>query len=144
MDQLSVCNRDVIDYIKRNNIDAASKYVTDKFKEKNSYKTLQKDLTRLHQTYQQLNKSKSRATGKANYDTFMNSLYEFPLFSPDDSEKSRGEDSLVIRADHIFTPSDGPRQANLVLIAYASSEGSGEPAHPRSLSRIFTARSYKQ
>ena len=27
----------------------------------------------------------------------------------------------------------GPRQANLVLITYASSEGSGEPAHPRSL-----------
>ena len=27
-------------------------------------------------------------------------------------------------------PSNGPRQANLVLIAYASSEGSGEPAHP--------------
>ena len=25
----------------------------------------------------------------------------------------------------------GPRQANLVLIAYASSEGSGEPAHLR-------------
>ena len=24
----------------------------------------------------------------------------------------------------------GPRQANLVLITYASSEGSGEPAHP--------------
>ena len=24
----------------------------------------------------------------------------------------------------------GPRQGNLVLIAYASSEGSGEPAHP--------------
>ena len=29
----------------------------------------------------------------------------------------------------------GPRQANLVLIAYASSEGSGEPAHPCSLAR---------
>ena len=29
----------------------------------------------------------------------------------------------------------GPRQANLVLIAYASSEGSGEPAHPSSASR---------
>ena len=39
---------------------------------------------------------------------------------------------------------NGPRQANLVLIAYASSEGSGEPAHPRSLARTFTARSYKQ
>ena len=26
----------------------------------------------------------------------------------------------------------GPRQANLVLIAYASSDGSGAPAHPRS------------
>ena len=38
----------------------------------------------------------------------------------------------------------GPRQANLLLIAYASSEGSGEPAHPRSLARTFAARSYKQ
>ena len=38
----------------------------------------------------------------------------------------------------------GPRQANLVLIAYASCEGSGEPAHPRSLARTFAARSYKQ
>ena len=36
---------------------------------------------------------------------------------------------------------DGPRQANLVLIAHASSEGSGEPAHPRSLARTFAARS---
>ena len=39
---------------------------------------------------------------------------------------------------------NGPRQANLVLIAYASSEGSGETAHPRSLARTFAARSYKQ
>ena len=38
----------------------------------------------------------------------------------------------------------GPHQANLVLIAYASSEGSGEPAHPRSLARTSAARSYKQ
>ena len=38
----------------------------------------------------------------------------------------------------------GPRQANLVLIVYAYSEGSGEPAHPRSLARTFAARSYKQ
>ena len=30
----------------------------------------------------------------------------------------------------IFSSSYGLRQANLVLIAYASSEGSGEPAHP--------------
>ena len=36
---------------------------------------------------------------------------------------------------------NGPRQANLVLIAYASSEGSGEPAHPRSLARTSAARS---
>ena len=35
-------------------------------------------------------------------------------------------------------------QANLVLIAYASSKGSGEPAHPRSLARTSAARSYKQ
>ena len=39
---------------------------------------------------------------------------------------------------------NGPRQANLVLIAYASSEGSGEPAHPRSLARTSATRSYKQ
>ena len=38
----------------------------------------------------------------------------------------------------------GPRQANLVFIAYASSEGSGEPAHLRSLTRISATRSYKQ
>ena len=37
-----------------------------------------------------------------------------------------------------------PRQANLVLIGYARSEGSGEPAHPRSLARTSAARSYKQ
>ena len=41
-------------------------------------------------------------------------------------------------------PLTGPRQANLVLIAYASSEGSGEPAHPSSLARTSAARSYKQ
>ena len=34
--------------------------------------------------------------------------------------------------------------SELVLIAYASSEGSGEPAHPRSLAKTFAARSYKQ
>ena len=39
---------------------------------------------------------------------------------------------------------NGPRQANLVLIAYASSDGPGEPAHPRILARTFAARSYKQ
>ena len=38
----------------------------------------------------------------------------------------------------------GPRQVNLVLIPYASSEGSGEPAHPRSLAGTSAARSYKQ
>ena len=47
---------------------------------------------------------------------------------------------------HVFAwcGSFGPCQANLVLIAYASSEGSGEPAHPRNLARTFAARSYKQ
>ena len=39
---------------------------------------------------------------------------------------------------------NGPRQANLVLIAYASIEGSGEPAHPRILARASAARSYEQ
>ena len=39
---------------------------------------------------------------------------------------------------------NGPRQANLILIGYASSEGSGEPAHPRSLARTSAARLYKQ
>ena len=45
---------------------------------------------------------------------------------------------------HLWNALLGPRQANLVLIAYASSEGSGEPAHPRSLARTFAARSYNQ
>ena len=34
----------------------------------------------------------------------------------------------------------GPRQANLVLIAYASSEGSGETARMRRLAWTFAAR----
>ena len=47
-------------------------------------------------------------------------------------------------AKHFENPSTfGPRQANLVLIAYASSEGSGELVHPRSLARTSAARSYK-
>ena len=51
----------------------------------------------------------------------------------------------MIMANHAFLGfSFGPRQANLVLIAYASSEGSGEPAHSRSLARTSAARSYKQ
>ena len=45
---------------------------------------------------------------------------------------------------YFITSTFGPRQANLVLIAYASSEGSGEPAYPRSLARTSAARSYKQ
>ena len=55
--------------------------------------------------------------------------------------------SKVVHSDlgkYLLSLSYGPRQANLVLIAYASSEGSGEPAHPRSLARTFAARSYKQ
>ena len=64
----------------------------------------------------------------------------------------KSNDILSVKRFHIIfslTPtmcilSNGPRQANLVLIAYASSEGSGEPAHPRSLARTFAARSYKQ
>ena len=50
----------------------------------------------------------------------------------------------IIQTHNEFSYSNGPRQANLVLIAYASSEGSGEPAHPRSLARTSAARSYKQ
>ena len=61
-----------------------------------------------------------------------------------------GEQILSFKSCLVFYAGDsliipyGPRQANLVLIAYASSEGSGEPAHPRSLARTFAARSYKQ
>ena len=44
----------------------------------------------------------------------------------------------------MYKVTTGLRQANLVLIAYASSEGSGEPAHLRSLGRTSTARSYEQ
>ena len=51
--------------------------------------------------------------------------------------------ALILHLVHLYEIF-GPRQANLVLIAYASSEGSGEPAHPRSLARTSAARSYKQ
>ena len=48
---------------------------------------------------------------------------------------------VVVNSKHTYF---GPRQANLILIACASSEGSGEPAHPRSLARTSAAHSYKQ
>ena len=53
-------------------------------------------------------------------------------------------ESQLWNVDVMLTFINGPRQANLVLITYASSEGSGEPAHPRSLARTSAARSYKQ
>ena len=53
------------------------------------------------------------------------------------------KDQMLPNADSKDSDQTGPRQANLVLIAYASSEGSGEPAHPRSLARTSAARSYK-
>ena len=50
-----------------------------------------------------------------------------------------GDANLYVLAQNIY----GPHQANLVLIAYASSEGSGETAQMRSLARTFAACSYK-
>ena len=52
--------------------------------------------------------------------------------------------NFILCTHFLNTLLNGLRQANLVLIAYVSSEGSGEPAHPRSLARTFAARSYKQ
>ena len=63
-------------------------------------------------------------------------------------EGGGGEGQTLLRRDYYEFDTikvlNGPRQANLVLIAYASSKGSGEPAHPRSLARTSAARSYKQ
>ena len=58
--------------------------------------------------------------------------------------EARSLESIQIKVSAFVTTAIGPRQANLVLIAYASSEDSGEPAHPRSLARTFAVRSYKQ
>ena len=60
------------------------------------------------------------------------------------ADKASNNIVFICKAHYYNCLTNGPRQANLVLIAYASSEGSGEPAHPRSLARTFAARSYKQ
>ena len=52
--------------------------------------------------------------------------------------------STLVQTTNVRKARYGPRQANLILIPYASSEGSGEPAHLRSLARTSAARSYKQ
>ena len=52
--------------------------------------------------------------------------------------------SAILYTLYFISVLSGPRQAILVLIAYARCEGSGEPAHPHSLARTFAARSYKQ
>ena len=63
-------------------------------------------------------------------------------FIPIILKSKRPRDYITNEAN--FNLTNGPRQANLVLIAYESREGSGEPAHPRSLVRTFAARSHKQ
>ena len=60
--------------------------------------------------------------------------YNWPLMKASDKRPC----NIKIRCNLMIF---GPRQANLVLTGYASSEGSGEPAHPRSLARTSTARS---
>ena len=56
---------------------------------------------------------------------------------PEDRRVCFNSTGIVENELHVLIncPLYGPRQANLVLIAYASSEGSGEPAHPRSLAK---------
>ena len=39
---------------------------------------------------------------------------------------------------------DEPAHGILVHVTYATSEGSGKPAHPRSLARAFTVRTHEQ
>ena len=79
-------------------------------------------------------------------DNPQNSPFKMIVASNRDEYINRPADSAAFRGNTTQWVGGkyGPRQANLVLIAYASSEGSGEPAHPRSLARTFAARSYKQ
>ena len=60
-----------------------------------------------------------------------------------DLQSDQGLHSLLCQLHRLDILLYGPRQANLIFIAYASSEGSGEPAHPRSLARTSAACSYK-
>ena len=50
---------------------------------------------------------------------------------------------IICRCNTLWYILHGPRQANLILIADVSSEGTGEPAHPCSLTRTFAACAYK-
>ena len=69
-------------------------------------------------------------------------MYQFEPSSANLNRLSKNPGSAPV-TEGISKALNGPRQANLVLIAYASSEGSGEPAHPRSLARTFDTRLYK-
>ena len=106
--ELSVHNQDVINYIKRNGVDKTCRYMLDKYKAKNTYKTLHKDLTRLHQKYQQLNKSKSRPTGKECFEKFMGDSYQFLQYYSDDDLGKSSCSSAQYTTDNIFAPSDNP------------------------------------
>ena len=79
-------------------------------------------------------------TPASEFQTLVTSLF----INKNKNIKCGREFSLLERMEHLVPKLFGPCQANLVLIAYASSEGSGEPAHPRSLARTSAARSYKQ
>ena len=83
-------------------------------------------------------------TIQIHYEYFMQDFISIALCKINCCNCSLFQSRLLYRVSQIIYFLYGPRQANLVLIAYASSEGSGEPAHPRSLARTFAARSYKQ
>ena len=67
-----------------------------------------------------------------------------PLHGPSASRLQIDKSILCLLSAFIVESRSGPHQANLVHMAYASSEGSGEPAHPRSLARTSAARPYKR
>ena len=60
-------------------------------------------------------------------------------FEPIRTKNNIGSPSQTEPVDSIYEPA----HEIMVLITQATSEGSGEPAHPRSLARAFAVRSHE-
>ncbi|KAH3701119.1 hypothetical protein DPMN_076103 [Dreissena polymorpha] len=66
-----------VDLIKEQTVNVAAKYLLE-IGCKASFNTVHKDLSRMYQKFQHLNKIKHRVKGKNNLDKFRNDLYQFP------------------------------------------------------------------
>jgi hypothetical protein len=109
MDFNSVTNEHIIEKTKSHGLDATTKDMLKTYQLNSSwYKAMLGVITRTHQKYQQLNKSKSRVKGKESLEQFLKSSFQKPSY---DSEKCGKENIETVRSEPFADTDDLSLQA---------------------------------